>query len=42
MLVATVIGVFLTPAFFVIVERLAGKKKKPAESAAPTPEGGVS
>lgn len=29
MLVATIIGVFLTPAFFVIVERLAGKKKKP-------------
>ena len=36
MLVATLIGVFLTPAFFVIVERLAGKKKKTvAEGSAP-------
>ena len=42
MLVATVIGVFLTPAFFVIVERLAGKKKKPPEPAVPAPQGGVS
>ena len=32
MLVATVIGVFLTPAFFVFVERLAGRKKKPETS----------
>jgi HAE1 family hydrophobic/amphiphilic exporter-1 len=38
MLVATVIGVFLTPAFFVIVERLAGRKeKKPETSPRPPP-----
>jgi len=38
MLVATVIGVFLTPALFVIVERLAGRRKSPparAEGGAP-------
>jgi HAE1 family hydrophobic/amphiphilic exporter-1 len=44
MLVATLIGVFLTPAFFVIVERLAGKNKKNAAPASPVttaPKGGA-
>ena len=37
MLVATVIGVFLTPAFFVIVEKMAGRgKKKPESTPQPT------
>jgi HAE1 family hydrophobic/amphiphilic exporter-1 len=44
MLVATVIGVFLTPAFFVIVEKMAGRgKKKPVPappSAPPAPASG--
>ncbi|HMO05602.1 MAG TPA: multidrug efflux RND transporter permease subunit [Kiritimatiellia bacterium] len=35
MLVATVIGVFLTPAFFVFVEKLAGKGKKGSPAAPP-------
>jgi len=41
MLVATVIGVFLTPAFFVFVEKLAGRKKAKPSTPLETTDGGA-
>jgi HAE1 family hydrophobic/amphiphilic exporter-1 len=34
---ATLLGVFITPPFFVLIERLAHRERRPRETAAPTP-----
>jgi hydrophobic/amphiphilic exporter-1 (mainly G- bacteria), HAE1 family len=39
MTVATIVGVLLTPAFFVLIERLSGKKHEPAPVRDPAPGG---